>query len=182
MSPPVNGDSSPSSIARHLTHGPGETPLWILLQEQLSYNPNTGWLTWKVGRRRGLRAGCPHSTKKQKRIIQFNYQRYYEHRLIWFWMTKEFPPEPFFTDHKDRNSGNNRWSNLRLATGSQNLLNSTHFGPNRGIYECRPGVFEVRITHNNKRKTAIVYSRLAAKRLRNKWERELFGEFACTQR
>lgn len=41
-------------------------------------------------------------------------------------MTGDFPPR---VDHKNRCGSDNRWSNLRLATGSQNSANAS---PHRG--------------------------------------------------
>jgi hypothetical protein len=41
-------------------------------------------------------------------------------RIIWKWMTGQEPPE---IDHKDVDGLNDRWSNLRIATHSQNMHN-----------------------------------------------------------
>jgi hypothetical protein len=38
-------------------------------------------------------------------------------------MTGEYPDRKFEMDHKDRDRSNNRFSNLRLATTSQNQAN-----------------------------------------------------------
>lgn len=43
------------------------------------------------------------------------------HRVIWKLMTGKEPPT--LIDHKDRNPTNNKWTNLRVATKSQNCVN-----------------------------------------------------------
>lgn len=46
---------------------------------------------------------------------------YAAHRLAYLYMTGAFPPEQ--VDHKNLIKSDNRWDNLRLATGSQNAAN-----------------------------------------------------------
>lgn len=90
-----------------------------------SYNQRTGILRWRVrprGRTRpGNVAGCPSDTGHlQVRIFG---KKYYAHRIIWLWMTGSWPIEE--TDHRDLNPGNNRWTNLREATKTQNRRNKS---------------------------------------------------------
>jgi hypothetical protein len=159
---------------------------WKELREQLDYDPKTGWLTWKIRKPRiypGKRAGYLHV--KGGRAIEFCGKNFLENRLIWWWMTGKDPGD-LYVDHKNRKRNDNRWKNLRLATHGQNYVNSKTFGPMRGI-SPRPGkkhknTFRVKISLNREKFYYTVYSLLAAKRLRNKLERELYGEFACTQR
>jgi hypothetical protein len=154
---------------------------WQELREQLNYNPETGWLTWKVAKPRiqkGTRAGSSHM--KGGRVIEVCGKHYIEPRLIWFWMTGDNPGE-LYVDHKNRRRNDNRWSNLRLATHGQNYVNSKTFGSMRGIQK-RGSSFRVKISYNKKRQAFTVKSFQAAKRLRNKLERELYGEFACIRR
>lgn len=58
-------------------------------------------------------------------LISINGVLYKAHRLAWLYMTGEWPPEEI--DHISRDSTDNRWSNLRLATHSQNTINRTSF-------------------------------------------------------
>lgn len=92
----------------------------------MDYNPQTGWLTWRRRRQpnieAGARAGWGHH--KGYRGITINGKNYSEHRLIWYWMTGENPL--LEVDHVDGDRANNRWSNLRLATGVQNAANSRY--------------------------------------------------------
>lgn len=109
------------------------------LLELLHYEPESGIFTWRVERRVGRgkgrllravgsRAGCWHApeTTGRKlgwRSINIDYHLYREARLIWFWMTGEWPDQ--IVDHRDGDPSNQRWNNLRLATDSQNKANSS---------------------------------------------------------
>jgi hypothetical protein len=54
-------------------------------------------------------------------IIKYKYQRFFEHRLVWFYKTGTWPK---LVDHKDGNKSNNKFENLREATHQQNSQNS----------------------------------------------------------
>lgn len=73
------------------------------LRDIIHYNDATGDFTWKVCRRI---AGRPYSA----------------HRLAWLYMTGKWPPGG--VDHANTDKGDNRYANLRLATGSQNKANT----------------------------------------------------------
>lgn len=55
-------------------------------------------------------------------VTSINKQKYYAHRLAWLFMTGKWPVH---IDHKNHIPSDNRWTNLREATKSQN-------GRNRG--------------------------------------------------
>jgi hypothetical protein len=153
---------------------------WQTLRDHLRYNQRTGWLTWNTSKpriRKGQRAGYQHS--KGHRRIEVNGKDYSEHRLIWFWMTKHWPPE--YVDHKNRIPNDNRWHNLRLATHGQNYINSKTFGPMRGIMK-RGGSYRVRSIVKGKRISHTVRNLSAAKKLRRRLEIQEWGEFTCTRR
>jgi hypothetical protein len=98
----------------------------ILTQDQLKtlldYNPDTGEFTWRVKQgpkiKEGKKAGTTRPDGYQK--ININYTQYYSHRLAWLYMTGELTAD---IDHIDRDPSNNRFSNLRAVTKSQNQHN-----------------------------------------------------------
>lgn len=160
----------------------GRHPLtWKELRSQLDYDKETGHLAWLVSKPRirvGQRAGSDHvKGHREITVCGFTYR---EHRLIWWWVTGKDPGDKY-VDHKNRRRNDNRWKNLRPATHGQNYVNSMQFGKMRGI--CRHGAgYRVRIGINGKRPTFHVKTYLAAKRLRNKLERQYYGEFSCTRK
>jgi len=110
------------------------------IQELLRYDPATGIFTWRQGKGRsspGLRAGSDRG--KGWRVIEINGRRYAEAALAWLYMTGEWRPRQI--DHRDRARGNNRWSNLRLATPKQQQENK---GLNRNNTSGVTGVVRVR--------------------------------------
>ena len=92
------------------------------LKEQLEFDPESGlfwWLEPKQGRDLDRPAGT--SDLNGYRGININGERYLAHRLAFFYMTGDWPPE--YVDHKDGNPRNNSWDNLRLATAQENARN-----------------------------------------------------------
>lgn len=63
-------------------------------------------------------------------IISYKKQRILVHRLIWA-LVNNIDPGDLDVDHIDRNKANNRPSNLRLATRSQNCANRITKGVRR---------------------------------------------------
>lgn len=108
------------------------------LQELLHYDPRTGVWTWldppnHNTRLRGQVAG--YVRHDGYTLIRIGGRAYYASRLAFLYMTGEWPKDE--VDHVDRNPANDRWSNLREATSSENKWNrDTSYAGYRGVYPC----------------------------------------------
>ena len=90
-----------------------------------TYDPMEGLLRWKFAAGMGGRypAGSVAGTLNGEgyRYVNINGKNYKGSRVIWLYMTGEWPPVQ--VDHEDTDTGNDKWINLRLANGSQNKAN-----------------------------------------------------------
>jgi len=90
------------------------------LKELLDYDPADGLFRWK--KRTSSRisvgdiAGGPIPAGYW--IVRVDGKNRYAHRLAWFYVHGAWPPDHI--DHINRDRGDNRIANLRLANGSQN--------------------------------------------------------------
>ena len=95
-----------------------------ILREYLDYSTQTGQFTWrkKVARKVvvGRRAGSlvKRSQHRQLKILGTVYP---EHRLVWLWVTGEFPKGHI--DHINHDELDNRFCNLRDVTQAVNNQN-----------------------------------------------------------
>ena len=102
------------------------TPLTIeRLREVLDYCPETGLFTWKISASNRKPAGSIAGTIDSYGHVYISIanKNYPAHRLALFWVNGK-PSTCEHVDHRDRNPSNNRFSNLRELTCSQNLQNS----------------------------------------------------------
>jgi HNH endonuclease len=94
------------------------------LREILTYNPQSGFFVRKtmVGSRGavGQIVGSLHHSGYLH--VWIGKYQYLLHRLVWLWMTGDWPVEQI--DHINGDKSDNRWSNLRAATHGQNKRNS----------------------------------------------------------
>jgi len=107
------------------------------LLRSLHYNPLSGVFKWAVATSKTeINQEAGYIRSDGYRYIQINGRQYLAHRLAWFYVYKEWPPNQI--DHKDRNRSNNKLSNLRLSDHSLNAKNRTQYKNNTagsvGIY------------------------------------------------
>ena len=94
-----------------------------VLNHHLDYNPETGIFIAKTGGRAGWKIGSPVGTTDRGYVrIRILGKYYFAHRLAWL-MTYGKLDYTEQIDHTDGFRSNNRISNLRTATHSQNCQN-----------------------------------------------------------
>jgi hypothetical protein len=125
------------------------------LREVLNYDPETGVVTWLVRAANCIRigdiAGCINP--KGYHQVRIDRATYRTHRLAFLYMTGEWPPNE--TDHINGDKADNRWTNLRLATRSQNQANLRKMATNTSGYKgvrWHKGKWEAKITVNGQQK------------------------------
>ena len=114
------------------------------LREVLSYDHETGiftWLKFKAGVRCGSRAGYLGTSGYRR--IRIDGEEYKSSRLAWLYMTDEWPKN--LIDHINTDKSDDRFSNLREATVSQNGANRLAQRNNR------IGIKGVRLSKTGKR-------------------------------
>lgn len=150
------------------------------LRQVLSYDPKTGVFTWARSSSRSIAGnvagvGCHGYVK-----IWIDDRRYYAHRLAWLYVTGEWPTG--MIDHINGSKNDNRFSNLRQATPSQNLGNSKRQKRNtsgfKGVSRSRGG-WQVCISADGKRRFLGRFDTLADAHAAYVLAAEkLYGEFA----
>jgi hypothetical protein len=100
---------------------------WKLTQQRarevFDYDPLTGTLMWRIALR-GHPAGRvvgEGATKVRYLVVEVDGEKLRVNRVIWLWMTGSWPITPI--DHENLNGRDNTWTNLRLATFSENNAN-----------------------------------------------------------
>jgi HNH endonuclease/AP2 domain len=92
------------------------------LREILHYNPDTEIWTWRVLKGTAQAGDVAGSINKRGYTnIQIVGRLYQAHRLAFLYMTGKWPSDQI--DHVNIKPSDNRWSNLREATNSQNQAN-----------------------------------------------------------
>lgn len=101
------------------------------LKKRLHYNSSTGEFTYLEDVGRKMKKGDIAGGLKSNGYVQIRVagKRYLAHRLAWLWMTGSFPDG--YIDHINHNVADNSWSNLRLATASENQFN--RFQKGKGV-------------------------------------------------
>lgn len=151
------------------------------VQAELDYSPQTGVFLRKIGFRKGSRAGCLNK-RNGYIVISIGNRLYYAHRIAWIYVHGD---EPFREiDHINRDRGDNRIANLRIATRHQNQGNRKvridSMSQMKGVrfHKCS-GLWHAQITVNRKI-ISLGYHRSSdqAQASYASAAKEYFGEFA----
>jgi hypothetical protein len=155
------------------------------LRELLHYDPETGVWTWrKLPIKNQLKPGGRAGTADSGGYVQIRIDgpKYGAARLAWLYMRGCWPEAEI--DHKDGNRSNNRWSNLREASHSENQWNMSRRRDNtsgfKGVnwhkgerkWHARIMLHGRHIHLGSFDSAEVAYEAYKAKAL------ELFGEFA----
>lgn len=117
------------------------------LRKLLKYDRKTGVFTWKArgvpsfdSRFANTVAGFEHVSGRGRKswAIKVNGRKYYAHILAWAYVKGVWPTDEI--DHKDHNTFNNKFSNLREVTNAENKKNLPKRCDNgsgtTGVYKC----------------------------------------------
>lgn len=122
------------------------------LREVLDYNSDTGLFTRKVGVSNSPAGAVPGKIYKGYREMNVDGFRYFAHRLVWRYVTGEWPDGQI--DHINGVRDDNRFENLRVATNTQNAYNSRKKRINKsgfkGVSRSTHGRWQAQIRVNGK--------------------------------
>ena len=93
------------------------------LKTWMHYDPCTGVFTWIKKPNKSITIGTKAGSLEPNGYLRtrIHQKALFLHRLAWLYMTGEWPP--CACDHINGDKQDNRWSNIRLASGSQNQCN-----------------------------------------------------------
>ena len=158
-----------------------EYPTYAELHELFFFDPDTGFLHWKIRPCNSVMWGDQVSPKPTKGYLQANINgvHYKQHNLAWIMNYGELPDEVTI-DHKDGDGTNNRLDNLRLANARQQEINKNVRGFTKNVTcTLRPW----RVQHRIDSQTTTIGYFATALQARLAYERrtyELEPEFANT--
>ncbi len=109
---------------------PKPLPPLATLRQVLSYDPETGALTWLVDPGNQLSAGAPAGSQDGRGYVQvyLSGRHLKAHRLAWY-LHHGTDPGPLQVDHINRDRSDNRICNLRLVDAKGNRANSAQPPP-----------------------------------------------------
>lgn len=154
------------------------------LREIFQYDANDGSFRWlkkkPMGPHRGGVAGSRNSSGYY--LLTVDGERHYAHRIAWRWFYGDDPAT--FIDHINGDKGDNRISNLRLCTMSENMRNAKKRKTNTsgviGVwFDRRSGKWQAEILVNYKKTYIGSFSDLGdAASARREAEIKYHGEFS----
>lgn len=107
------------------------------LRELLHFDPQTGVFTWRAGASKQKPGRVAGALVAEGYIrIRVDYRLYMAHRLAWLYVYSKWPAKQI--DHENRVRSDNRLSNLREATQSENSQNTLKLCTNKSGHK---GVF-----------------------------------------
>lgn len=155
------------------------------LREVFISNPESGKLTWRISTSIRTFAGDPAG-----RVCRYGYRRIdldgttlFAHRIAWAMFHGSWPAGPL--DHINRLKDDNRISNLRECTQSQNAQNRKAAINNRhgtkGITPLRNGKWQAQIRVNGKNMfLGSFVDKHDASNAYNTAAKLAFGDFVCS--
>jgi hypothetical protein len=128
-----------------------------VLDDSLSYNPETGEFRWKKRPSNSVRMDRPAGAilkNGYRRLVVQNYQ-FYAHHAAWYLVHREWPDQ--MIDHANGDRADNRLANLRLATQAQQNYNMLPGSLNRSgvrgvCWHAKGGYWRAYITANRRQK------------------------------
>ena len=104
------------------------------LRYLFTYDPITGLFRWKVKHSKKVVVGEIAGGKNVAGyiVIGIDGKLYYAHRLAWLFVEGWMPVQ---VDHEDNVKDHNWWTNLRMATSQQNVLNAKRSDNNTSGYK-----------------------------------------------
>lgn len=157
------------------------------LRELLHYDPETGIFRWSKNRRNvvaGTVAGSPTSDGYRQICVDMN--RYRAHRLAWLYVYDEWPGGCI--DHINQIKTDNRISNIRVASVSQNSFNTTIRSLNtsgfKGVsFHKIRNKWQARSTINGKAKSLGLFdTAIQASEAYENYAKKHHGEFFCSNK
>jgi len=103
------------------------------LKELLDYNSETGIFTWKVNRGGKKKGSIAGATSLGYRNIMIDSISYQAHRLAWLYVYGKWPERDL--DHINLERDDNRISNLRDVSDSENKQNQKMYKTNTSGYK-----------------------------------------------
>jgi hypothetical protein len=164
---------------------PKSLPPYELVAYFIEYDSISGQGTWKVSPANNIKAGSSVGTLyRGYLVVRFKGKSYPAHRLFWLLQTGSEPTG--LIDHIDTDRTNNAFSNLRLATSSQNAMNrgatkANKIGVKGVCWDAKAKKYKASIRINGKAKHLGYFDTIhEAANVRRLHEQQIFGSFAFT--